>query len=270
NYDIGDIADIADIANTASSSSSSSNNNNNINNINNSSHMKELLEEQRSIRRLLEEQNSLMRTHVSQTQELMRLAQHQHSPQTITRRYLRMKGTHTPITSGNRRSQPIGTAIETDNESNAAAVRRSSSLSEIVGDIRSFEVEGYEETEHVAGNTYRRPLSFATPLCANTSKISPVESTGLLSLVHNGKTDATSGASRIVSSSSNGITGLVSRINNLVSESKEGSAGNRQKSNERPPIMPAATKPPPGFAMPRRLKVTPTTQKYLDSLNQHK
>ncbi|KAJ2234225.1 hypothetical protein IWW45_003563 [Coemansia sp. RSA 485] len=246
----------------------SSNANDNGNGNGNGNHMKELLEEQRSIRRLLEEQNSLMRAHMTQTQELMRLSQQQPSPQTITRRYLRMKGTHTPIAPSGRLNQPILKAIDESGEAKAA-VRRSSSLSEIVEDIRSFEVEGYEETEHVAGYTSRRPLSFATPLCANHSEVSYTESIDDRLLMAGGGHVVGTGIGRIASSSSpsNGITGLVSRINNLVSDSKD-AASHRHKPSERPPAIPASAKPPPGCTMPRRFKVTPTTQKYLDSLSQ--
>ncbi|KAJ1991467.1 40S ribosomal protein S6 [Coemansia umbellata] len=113
------------------------------------SQMTELLREQRNIRELLQEQNSLMRTQVSQAQELMRLIKHQPSPQTVTRRYLRMRGTHTPSLAD---TQKPGT------------IRRSNSLSEIVDGIRSFEVEGYEEMEHHTGYSHRRPVSFLSPL----------------------------------------------------------------------------------------------------------
>ncbi|KAJ1885596.1 hypothetical protein LPJ66_010040, partial [Kickxella alabastrina] len=117
-----------------------------------SSQMSELLNEQRNIRALLEEQNGLMKVHVSQTQELMRLA-HQPSPQTVTRRYLRMKGTHTPVAAGGRKLRPAITEISEDG-TNPRGLRRSNSLSEIVEGIQSFEVEGYEETEHVTFNAY--------------------------------------------------------------------------------------------------------------------
>ncbi|KAJ2543951.1 40S ribosomal protein S6 [Coemansia sp. RSA 1853] len=132
----------------------------------------ELLKEQRHIRSLLEEQNNLLKTHVSQTQELVRMARHQPSPQTVTRRYLRMKGTHTPtLTNVHRRTSDAGRAIVDSAESTSTQnMRRSTSLSEIVDGIRSFEVEGYEETEHHPRHDPRSHL-IASPLYLNIANL---------------------------------------------------------------------------------------------------
>ncbi|KAJ2786948.1 40S ribosomal protein S6 [Coemansia interrupta] len=208
--------------------------------------MVELLEEQRNIRMLLEEQNSLMKAHMSQTKELMRMAQHQPSPQTITRRYLRMKGTHTPVAASTRRPALTDGPIGND------AVRRSNSLSEIVEEIRSFEVEGYEEFEQPAGNALRRPLSFATPVCR----------------------DSPDSFSTTSADSSTGISGLVNRINHIVSDSSNGfgggGGGSQKTISGRPPPIPVTNRMvPPAPPLPLGFKVTPTTQKYLDSIGQN-
>ncbi|KAJ1860707.1 hypothetical protein LPJ73_001270 [Coemansia sp. RSA 2703] len=210
-------------------------------------HMVELLEEQRNIRMLLEEQNNLMKAHMSQTKELMRLAQHQPSPQTITRRYLRMKGTHTPVAASTKRP------VITDGQIGNSSVRRSNSLSEIVEDIRSFEVEGYEEFEHHAGNAVRRPLSFATPICK-------------------GSLDSFSTTS---ADSSSGISGLVNRINHIVSDSNGNNNNNSEGGSKRapfgrPPAIPTTNRTvPPAPPLSHGFKITPTTQKYLESFGQN-
>ncbi|KAJ2363878.1 hypothetical protein H4S01_004066 [Coemansia sp. RSA 2610] len=208
----------------------------------------ELLKEQRQIRVLLEEQNQLIKTHVSQTQELMHMARHQPSPQTVTRRYLRMRGTHTPtLTSTHRRTSDAGydtaNAVE---DSGKLTMRRSNSLSEIVDGIRSFEVEGYEETQHHPSHGMRQPLSFTSPvyMAQSARAESPTA------------THSTAARSSATGSS---INNLVSRINRLVGDSNAA-----QPAFERPPL------PAHGRPQPRNLtlgsKVTPTTQKYLDSL----
>ncbi|KAJ2492069.1 hypothetical protein IWW37_001783 [Coemansia sp. RSA 2050] len=221
-------------------------------------HMAELLKEQRNIRTLLEEQNQLMKLHVSQTQELMRMSQqHQPSPQTITRRHLRVKGTYTPTITGHQ-PQISSTAM-----AGPLSVRRSNSLSEIVNGIRSFEVEGYEETEHSAGPVYRRPLSFASPLFTESPQSTdshaspPLPSSGAAVV-----TSTTSSASGSI-----GISNLVSRIHHIVSDTARPNAP--PKPFERPPLPMYSSKPPlPGRDLGYGSKVTPTTQKYLDSLNQ--
>ncbi|KAJ2654896.1 hypothetical protein IWW48_005842 [Coemansia sp. RSA 1200] len=201
-----------------------------------------LLHEQRSIRELLQEQNSLIRTQVSQTQEMMRLMKHQPSPQTVTRRYLRMRGAHTPSL--------------TDAQNSGA--RRSNSLSDMVDGIRLFEVEGYEETEqnHPIGNS-KRPMSFALPVDTDKSGTgSGIEAPATSSL--------SSGTISAVTST--GISSLVSRINNIVSTS---GAAPKQTSTSfsRPPPMPGYPKlQTQQSATHGGFKITPTTQKYLESL----
>ncbi|KAJ2667452.1 40S ribosomal protein S6 [Coemansia sp. RSA 1199] len=215
----------------------------------------ELLKEQRHIRSLLEEQNNLLKTHVSQTQELVRMARHQPSPQTVTRRYLRMKGTHTPtLTNVHRRTSDAGRAIVDSAESTSTQnMRRSTSLSEIVDGIRSFEVEGYEETEHHPRHDPRSHL-IASPLYVGSNKHA-IESPSQSQL-------STIGSSSALSS----INSLVTRINRLASDDRR-TAPVPQGAFERPPL-PAYTQ-----AQDRNhshgSKVTPTTQKYLDSLNSH-
>ncbi|KAJ2442010.1 hypothetical protein GGF42_007105 [Coemansia sp. RSA 2424] len=218
-------------------------------------HMVELLKEQRNIRTLLEEQNKLMKIHVSQTQELMRMSQHQPSPQTITRRHLRVKGTYTPTLIGhqlpalsNAVAEPLG-------------VRRSNSLSEIVDGIRSFEVEGYEETEHSARPAYRRPLSFASPLTIDSP-----QSTG--NHVSQPVSSESAAAASASGSGSIGISNLVSRINHIVKDTAGSSAA--AKPFARPPLPAYSNKPllPLSRDLGHGSKITPTTQKYLDSLNQ--
>ncbi|KAJ2162380.1 40S ribosomal protein S6 [Coemansia sp. RSA 552] len=179
----------------------------------------ELLKEQRQIRSLLEEQNGLMKTHVSQTRELMRLAQRQSSPAAVTRRYLRMKGTHTPTMIGGvaqRRASTDGDVVLA-NVPEGQSMRRSNSLSEIVDGIRSFEVEGYEETQHHVDSACRRPRSPDPPL--------------------EGPSRSHSAASGSVSASS-GISSLVTRINCLVSDSTGAAPapGARGAAFERPPL----------------------------------
>ncbi|KAI8324744.1 hypothetical protein GQ54DRAFT_302368 [Martensiomyces pterosporus] len=212
--------------------------------------MSEFLAEQRQIRSLLEEQNNLIKTHVAQTQELVRLVNHQPSPQAITRRrYLWMKGVHSPVSNSHG---------ATGNAPSSYKIRRSNSLSEMVDGIKSFEVEGYEETEHHTGFALRRPLSFASPSSAADTHFSAAAA----------------------SQSASGVTGLVSRISHAV--------GDSPGSVHAPPTF---TRPPlPRRTQPRsyRLdttglrsessqtsqqsthKVTPTTQKYLDSLAQQR
>ncbi|KAJ2702405.1 hypothetical protein H4218_000885 [Coemansia sp. IMI 209128] len=222
-------------------------------------HMVELLKEQRNIRTLLEEQNQLMKLQVSQTQELMRISQkHQPSPQTITRRHLRVKGTFTPSIVGHQPPESSSAVA------GPLSVRRSNSLSEIVNGIRSFEVEGYEETEHSAGPAYRRPLSFASPLFTESpqstdSHVSlPLPSSGA-AVVASSTTSSASG--------SIGISNLVSRIHHIVSDTARSNAS--PKPFERPPLPVYSNKPPlPGRDLGHGSKVTPTTQKYLDSLSQ--
>ncbi|KAJ2771575.1 hypothetical protein IWQ57_002152 [Coemansia nantahalensis] len=215
-----------------------------------SAHMAELLSEQRQIRALLEEQNKLIKTQVSQTQEMMRLAQHQQSPQTVTRRYLRMRGTHTPSLAG----APVRVLEEGGTRSTAGQnMRRSNSLSEIVDGIRSFEVEGYEETEQRAGRGPQRPLSFASPPGASDTSL--IEETTSL--------PRASGAGSLGASS--GISTLVTRINRLVSnEPATAAVRAAPRAFGRPPL-PAHTRPPVPNRM-RTPKITPTTQKYLDAL----
>ncbi|KAJ2060608.1 hypothetical protein GGI17_003646 [Coemansia sp. S146] len=220
-------------------------------------HMVELLKEQRNIRTLLEEQNQLMKLHVSQTQELMRMRQHQPSPQTITRRHLRVKGTYTP-TMIDHQPPASSTAV-----TGPLGVRRSNSLSEIVNGIRSFEVEGYEETEHSAGPAYRRPLSFASPLFTESPQ--SIDSHASLPLPSSGAAAAT--ATSASASGSIGISNLVSRIHHIVKDTAGSTAPS--KPFERPPLPVYSSKPPlPGRDIGYGSKVTPTTQKYLDSLNQ--
>ncbi|KAJ2584340.1 40S ribosomal protein S6 [Coemansia sp. RSA 1836] len=191
--------------------------------------MMELLKEQRNIRTLLEEQNKLMKIHVSQTQELMRMSQHQPSPQTITRRHLRVKGTYTPTLIGH----------QLPGSSNAVAeplgVRRSNSLSEIVDGIRSFEVEGYEETEHSARPAYRRPLSFASPLTIDSP-----QSTG--NHINQSVSSEPAAAASASASGSIGISNLVSRINHIVKDTAGSSAA--AKPFARPPLPAYSSKPP--------------------------
>ncbi|KAJ2246456.1 hypothetical protein GGH98_004307, partial [Coemansia sp. RSA 454] len=184
----------------------------------------ELLKEQRHIRSLLEEQNSLLKTHVSQTQELVRMARHQPSPQTVTRRYLRMKGTHTPtLTNVHRRTSDAGRAIVDSAEStNTQGMRRSTSLSEIVDDIRSFEVEGYEETEHNPRHDPRLHL-IASPLYGGSNKHA-IESPTQTQL-------STVGSSSALSS----INSLVTRINRLASDDRH-TAPVPRGAFERPPL----------------------------------
>ncbi|KAJ2740597.1 40S ribosomal protein S6, partial [Coemansia sp. BCRC 34301] len=187
-------------------------------------HMAELLKEQRNIRALLEEQNQLMKVHVSQTQELMRMTRHQPSPQTITRRHLRVKGTYTPTLLGH---QPPTTSTAV---AGPLSARRSNSLSEIVDGIRSFEVEGYEETEHSA-----RPANqFATTSASSSGSI--------------------------------GISNLVSRIHHIVNDTA--GSGTAAKPFARPPLPAYSNKPTLNRDLVHVSKITPTTQKYLDSLNQ--
>ncbi|KAJ2811946.1 40S ribosomal protein S6 [Coemansia furcata] len=220
-------------------------------------HMVELLKEQRNIRTLLEEQNQLMKIHVSQTQELMRMSQHQPSPQTITRRHLRVKGTYTPSMMGNQ-PPASNTAV-----TGPLGVRRSNSLSEIVDGIRSFEVEGYEETEHSAGPAYRRPLSFASPLFTE----SPQSTDSHVSLPVSSSGAAVVTTSSASASGSIGISNLVSRIHHIVKDTAGSSAP--PKPFERPPLPVYSSKPPlPAHDLGHGSKVTPTTQKYLDTLNQ--
>ncbi|KAJ1734298.1 hypothetical protein LPJ61_001145 [Coemansia biformis] len=220
-----------------------------------SSHMAELLTEQRQIRALLEEQNSLIKTQVSQAQEMMRLAARQQpSPQTVTRRYLRMRGTHTPTLTGvQHRALGVDGARSTTALAAGQSMRRSNSLSEIVDGIRSFDVEGYEETEQYVDHGRRGPLSFAPPLGAG----------GAL-LIEEGPSQprATSAGSLGASS---GIPTLVTRINRLVSAgSGTAAAATAPGAFERPPV-PAYGRPPvPSHA--HEHKITPTTQKYLDAL----
>ncbi|KAJ2790151.1 40S ribosomal protein S6 [Coemansia linderi] len=196
--------------------------------------MVELLKEQRNIRTLLEEQNQLMKLQVSQTQELMRMSQkHQPSPQTITRRHLRVKGTFTPSIVGHQPPESSSAVA------GPLSVRRSNSLSEIVNGIRSFEVEGYEETEHSAGPAYRRPLSFASPLFTESpqstdSHVSwPLPSSGA-AVVASSTTSSASG--------SIGISNLVSRIHHIVSDTAGSNAP--PKPFERPPLPVYSNKPP--------------------------
>ncbi|KAJ2021112.1 hypothetical protein H4S03_007549 [Coemansia sp. S3946] len=221
-------------------------------------HMVELLKEQRNIRTLLEEQNQLMKLHVSQTQELMRMRQHQPSPQTITRRHLRVKGTFTP-TMIDHQPPASSTAV-----TGPSGVRRSNSLSEIVNGIRSFEMEGYEETEHSAGPAHRRPLSFASPLFTESPQ--STDSHVSLPLPSSGAVVTTSTTSS--ASGSIGISNLVSRIHHIVKDTAGSNA--QSKPFERPPLpVYNNIKPPlPGRDLGYGSKVTPTTQKYLDSLNQ--
>ncbi|KAJ2799286.1 hypothetical protein H4R20_004501 [Coemansia guatemalensis] len=216
------------------------------------SDISELLKEQRQIRALLEEQNNLIKSHVSQTQELIRMSRHQPSPQTVTRRYLRMRGTHTPSLLGiQRRTSDAGDAATAGTTPESHSMRRSNSLSEIVDGIRSFEVEGYEETEHHVGRGYQRRLSFTLPTNA-----------GAADLTLESPLQAPSAASGSLSASS-GITSLVTRINRIVSDGTDmvPAASNTFK---RPPL------PAYGRAQGRSHtydhKITPTTQKYLDSL----
>ncbi|KAI9503001.1 hypothetical protein GGI25_003451 [Coemansia spiralis] len=220
------------------------------------SQMTELLREQRNIRELLQEQNSLMRTQVSQAQELMRLIKHQPSPQTVTRRYLRMRGTHTPSLAD---TQKPGT------------IRRSNSLSEIVDGIRSFEVEGYEEMEHHTGYSHRRPVSFLSPVCVDNSN-NPT--TQVLEVLTTTASSASLGGS-VSATTSSGISNLVSRINNIVNNnSKTAAPTSKPASFSRPPIPAyhrtqnqiASTASNGAVIVQNSYKITPTTQKYLDSL----
>ncbi|KAJ2083508.1 hypothetical protein H4R24_000781 [Coemansia sp. RSA 988] len=215
------------------------------------SDISELLQEQRQIRALLEEQNNLIKSHVSQTQELIRMTRHQPSPQTVTRRYLRMRGTHTPSLLGiQRRTSEAGdaTAIGTTPESHS--MRRSNSLSEIVDGIRLFEVEGYEETEHHVGLGYQRRLSFTSPVNAGGADLT-LESPSQTPSVASG------------SLSTSGITNLVTHINRIVSDGT-GRVPAASKAFERPPL-PASSRAQ-GHSRTYDHKITPTTQKYLDSL----
>ncbi|KAJ2092032.1 hypothetical protein IW138_001398 [Coemansia sp. RSA 986] len=201
--------------------------------------MAELLEEQRNIRELLQEQNSLMRTQVSQAREMMRIMKRQPSPQTVTRRYLRMKGTHTPSLT----------------DAHNPSIRRTNSLSEIVDGIRSFEVEGYEETEHhLASNPKQPTASFAMPVDADKNSSSSAIEPPATSAVSSGTISA---------GTSTGISSLVSRINNIVSTSD---AAPKQSSTSfsRPPPMPGYHKQ--STTQSSSYKITPTTQKYLESL----
>ncbi|KAJ2004591.1 hypothetical protein H4R26_002431 [Coemansia thaxteri] len=210
-------------------------------------HMVELLKEQRNIRSLLEEQNKLMKLHVSQTREMMHMAQHQPSPQTITRRHLRVKGTYTPSVVGHQ--LPASSSAM----SKSLGVRRANSLAELVDGIRSFVVEGYEETEHAVDHAYRRPISFASPLVAEPLQPSASHTSPPLS------------AAAASTFSSTGISNLVSRINHIVGDSVGSSAP--PKPFERPPL-PAFSNKPHARDHGQGTKVTPTTQKYLDSLDQ--
>ncbi|KAJ2708819.1 hypothetical protein H4R19_004559 [Coemansia spiralis] len=216
-------------------------------------HMVELLSEQRQIRALLEEQNKLIKTQVSQAQEMMRLAQHQPSPQTVTRRYLRMRGTHTPSLAG----APVRALEDSGTRSSVGqTIRRSNSLSEIVDGIRSFEVEGYEETEQRAGPGARRPLSFVSPLGA-----------GGMSLIEESPSQPRAAATGSLGASS-GISTLVTRINRLVSNGPATAAAPAAPGAFGRPPLPAYGRPPvPGHS--QRVKITPTTQKYLDALSSH-
>ncbi|KAJ2544582.1 hypothetical protein EV175_005883, partial [Coemansia sp. RSA 1933] len=199
-------------------------------------HMAELLQEQRNIRELLQEQNNLIRTQVSQAQEMMRIMNHQPSPQTVTRRYLRMRGTHTPSLT----------------DAPNPGVRRTNSLSEIVDGIRSFELEGYEETEHHTINNSKRPTASLT--------MSASESNGST----RGAVEALPASSGVSSGTVSGISSLVSRINNIVSTSDEApKQGGSSKTFSRPPPMPGYHKQPAAISSH---KITPTTQKYLESL----
>ncbi|PIA14466.1 hypothetical protein COEREDRAFT_16842 [Coemansia reversa NRRL 1564] len=216
------------------------------------SDISELLKEQRQIRMLLEQQNSLIKSHVSQTQELIRMTKHQPSPQTITRRYLRMRGTHTPSLLGiQRRTSDAGDVPTTGTTPENHSMRRSNSLSEIVDGIRSFEVEGYEETEHHVGHGYQRRLSFTSPMNVGSADLtleSPLQSPSV--------------ASGSLSASS-GITSLVTRINRIVSTSTN-MAPAASNAFERPPV-PAYSRAQ-GRSHTYDHKITPTTQKYLDTL----
>ncbi|KAJ2456006.1 hypothetical protein EV183_000349 [Coemansia sp. RSA 2336] len=218
----------------------------------NSNDISELLKEQRHIRALLEEQNNLIRTHVSQTQELVRLAQYQPSPQTVTRRYLRMKGTHTPtITSTHRRTSDAGrAAIDTDDSPSTHGMRRSNSLTEIVDGIRSFEVEGYEETEHRPLRGQRNSLTFASPIYTGGNSLA-LES------------PSCSESTNAKFSTTSSINSLVTRINRLAGSGSNAAIAS-SKAFERPPL-PAYGRIQAASSS-HGSKVTPTTQKYLDSL----
>ncbi|KAJ2850875.1 hypothetical protein GGI22_005329 [Coemansia erecta] len=208
--------------------------------------MAELLQEQRNIRELLQEQNSLIRTQVSQAQEMMRIMNHQPSPQTVTRRYLRMRGTHTPSLT----------------DAHSASARRANSLSEIVDGIRSFEVEGYEETEHLPPSNFEQPTkSYAMPPKEGKSTTCSAIEAPAASAVSSGTISA---------ATSTGISGLVSRINTIVSTSD---AQPKQSSTAfaRPPPMPGYRKQlNPQPTTQSSCKITPTTQKYLESLERRK
>ncbi|KAI9477455.1 hypothetical protein BX667DRAFT_496661 [Coemansia mojavensis] len=216
------------------------------------SDISELLKEQRHIRTLLEEQNNLIKAHVSQTQELVRLAQYQPSPQTVTRRYLRMKGTHTPtITSTHRRTSDAGrAAISTEDGFSTHSMRRSNSLTEIVDGIRSFEVEGYEETEHRPLHAKRNSLTFASPIYAGGNSLT------LESPSYSESTDAKF-------STTSSINNLVTRINRLSGSSSKATIA-QSRAFERPPLPAYGRIQAPSSS--HGSKVTPTTQKYLDSL----
>ncbi|KAJ2684097.1 hypothetical protein IWW39_005108, partial [Coemansia spiralis] len=68
-------------------------------------------------------------------------------------------------------------------------------------------------------------------------------------------------------SGSIGISNLVSRIHHIVSDTAGSNAP--PKPFERPPLPVYSNKPPlPGRDLGHGSKVTPTTQKYLDSLSQ--
>lgn len=230
--------------------------------------MLELLNEQRQIRLLLEEQNSLMRTHVTQTQALMRNPyHHQPSPQTITRRHLRMRGTYTPIVRASSPSDNRNRAGKEVATKPAGDARRSNSLSEIVDGIRSFVVEGYEETQHHGPTPY---------IHRQNSRYQPEESSSsfVTTPSTNEKTGRPSSSSSVTSthgtSKTTGISSLVSRINHLVSDKSSGTS--------------AFTKPPPMPDTYRRAAITkdhyrgvknnsvetttitPTTQKYLNKI----
>ncbi|KAJ2830557.1 40S ribosomal protein S6 [Coemansia erecta] len=214
----------------------------------------ELLQEQRHIRTLLEEQNNLIKTHVSQTQELVQIARYQPSPQTVTRRYLRMKGTHTPtLANTHRRTSDGGRAmIDTAESTSKQGMRRSNSLSEIVDGIRSFEVEGYEETEHHPRHGFQ-PHSFASSHDMGSNALAIESPT---------QTQSTTAG---LSQTSSSINNLVSRINRLAGDGRGGTAPVPRSAFERPPL--------PAYSQTQErdyshgYKVTPTTQKYLDSLN---
>ncbi|ORX73670.1 hypothetical protein DL89DRAFT_263699 [Linderina pennispora] len=140
------------------------------------SSLDDLLEEQRHIRSLLEEQNRLIKAHVSQTREIIHYVKSKPPTQPLTRRYLRMKGA--PSHSGANLL-----TRDTDIEPSPDDTQRSNSLSELVSGIRLFDVEGYEETEHI-------PRRTPSPSASMTSVVSSSRITSLVSCINDAVSDS--------------------------------------------------------------------------------